>query len=127
MGSKLKAECLDCGHNFTVSIGGGFRFHLLKCKKCGKSKSIGFDEIRELHHRYLKGLPGPYSVATSRHDEEIRTNRNIKPVSQKEYNREIERFAGNCKCGGRVFFQCAFALSEMPFKAFQGRRMYRNV
>ena len=45
MGYSTDAKCLDCGKVFEVSHGGGFSFHLLRCDKCGKSKSITFDKI----------------------------------------------------------------------------------
>lgn len=116
MGYSREAKCLDCGNTFTVSRGGGFFFHLLRCRKCGKTKTVGFDEIEEIHNRYLKGLSRPYSVATSGHDEEVRKDKDIEPVSKKEYNREIERFAGNCECGGKYAFnapvRCAKCFSR---------------
>ena len=61
MGHIVEAKCLDCGEKFEIEHGGGFFFHLLRCDKCGKTESIGFDKLGELHLQYLKGLPGPYS------------------------------------------------------------------
>ncbi len=112
MGCSTEAKCLDCGNTFTISRGGGFLFHLLRCRKCGKTKTVGFDEIEGIHHRYLKGLAGPYCIATSGHDEKVRKNRDIKPVSKKEYNREIELFAGSCECGGRYAFNAPVRCPE---------------
>lgn len=59
MGMEYTAKCNKCGHEFEVSEGGGFFFHLLHCDKCGKQKSISFDEIGEPHLQYLKGLGAP--------------------------------------------------------------------
>jgi hypothetical protein len=63
-GHQFGAVCSACGERFTVCEGGGFFFHLLHCNKCGKEKSIGFKDLGEIHLRYVKGLPGPYCVAS---------------------------------------------------------------
>jgi hypothetical protein len=68
MGAGISAKCLDCGSEFTVNEGGGLSFHLLRCDTCGETKGVGFGELGELHLRYLKGLPGPYSVVTAAHE-----------------------------------------------------------
>lgn len=101
MGHQVQAKCLDCGRTFTVDHGGGFFFHLLRCDKCGKTKSIGFEDLGELHLRYLKGLPGPYCVASSEHDRNIREHVPVEPISEDEYHRGVEAFAGKCKCRGK--------------------------
>lgn len=101
MGYQAEAKCLDCGKTFTVEHGGGFFFHLVRCDKCGKTKSVGFDELGELHLRYLKGLPGPYCVASSEHDENVRKHARVEPICENEYHKGIEAFAGECKCGGK--------------------------
>jgi hypothetical protein len=100
MGSQISATCLGCGKTFTLDRGGGFFFHIVRCDKCGKAKSIGFDRLGELHIRYLKGLPGPYCVASAKHDENIRKNAPVEPISQEEYHKGIEAIAGKCRCGG---------------------------
>jgi hypothetical protein len=101
MGHQVEAKCRECGSTFTVDHGGGFSFHLVRCLNCGKTKSIGCDELGELHLRYLKGLPGPYSVANAEHDKEIRERAQVEPISEDEYYRGIEAIAGACRCGGR--------------------------
>ena len=101
MGTRYSATCNQCVFNFTVSEGGGFVFHLLHCDKCGKDKSIGFDELGEIHMQYLKGLPGPYSIATSESDEDIKKNYPGEPISEEEYNKKVEEIVGKCKCGGK--------------------------
>lgn len=101
MGKKYLAKCRKCGHEFEVSEGGGFFFHLLHCDKCGKPKSISFDEIGEPHLQYLKGLGGSYCVASSEHDKYVRDNYPGDPISEEEYHKIIEEMLGQCKCGGR--------------------------
>ena len=49
MGSIFGVICDNCGHKFEVNCGGGFIFHLLHCDKCGKEKSILFEESGEAH------------------------------------------------------------------------------
>jgi len=40
MGQAYEATCLDCGHRFMASKGGGFTFNLIHCDTCGREKSI---------------------------------------------------------------------------------------
>ena len=105
MGCLANATCLDCGQPFTVEDGGGFVFHLLRCDNCGRTKSIGFDTLGELHLRYLKGLPGPYCVGTSEHDKYVREQVDIQPISEEEYHRNVEKIAGKCECQGKYAFE----------------------
>ncbi len=81
MGHIAGAKCFDCGELFAMDSGGGFFFHLLRCDGCGATKTIGFDELGELHLRYLKGLSEPYCVASSEHDENVRKHARIEPIS----------------------------------------------
>ncbi|MFC2167507.1 hypothetical protein ACFLRW_00870 [Acidobacteriota bacterium] len=104
MGQAYRAKCKDCGNDFTDKEGGGFYFHLLRCDKCGKSKEIGFDEIGEPHLRYIKGLGGPYSVASSQTDKMIQEEYPGDSITESEYHREIEKLMGQCKCGGQHSF-----------------------
>ena len=101
MGAEVSARCLDCRKKFTFSSGGGFTFHLVRCDTCGKEKGIAFDQLGELHLRYLKGLPGPYSVATADHDEDVRQHAPVEPISEEEYDKGIDALAGECECGGK--------------------------
>jgi len=101
MGHQVSAKCLDCGQRFTIDHGGGFSFHLVRCDRCGKTKSIGFDDLGELHLRYLKGLPGPYCIASAEHDENVRKHASVEPISEEEYHRGIEAIAGKCRCRGK--------------------------
>jgi hypothetical protein len=101
MGAQSPAKCLDCQKKFTVSRGGGFSFHLVRCGECGKTKGIQFDELGELHLRYLKGLPGPYSIATAEHDASVRQDATVEPIDEDQYHEGIDAMAGECRCGGR--------------------------
>ena len=104
MGQAYGAMCDDCGKEFEVKEGGGFAFHLLRCEKCGKSKDIGFDEIGEPHLRYLKGLNGPYAIATMEVDNHVQENYPGEPLSEEEYHQAIEEMVKKCRCGGRFSF-----------------------
>ena len=66
----------------------------------GETKPILFYEIADLHFRYLKGFPEPYSVVTSERDEWIKESYDGEPISEEEYNRGVEEFAGRCDCRG---------------------------
>lgn len=100
MGHRVEAACRKCGNAFTIDHGGGFSFHLVRCKRCGKTKSIGFEELGELHLRYLKGLSGPYCIASSERDKYVREHSRVEPISEHEYHIGIESVAGSCECGG---------------------------
>jgi hypothetical protein len=104
MGHTTKATCLVCGESFTVKHDGGLFFHLVRCDTCGKTKTITFDRLGELHLRYLKGLSGPYCVASAEHDRHVRENMDIEPISEDEYLRGVEKFAGKCSCRGKYTF-----------------------
>ncbi len=101
MGIAISVICKRCGSRYSASFGGGFVFHLLRCDACGREKSIAFHELGDLHLRYLKGLDGPYCVATSEHDRLVRENYPGEPLGEDEYFRAVEEFAGGCGCGGR--------------------------
>lgn len=88
MGCQLKAECLDCGKTFTLNLGGGFRFHLVRCDKCGRTKSMDFDDLGDLHKH-------------PRNEENALEDRPVEPTWDDEYERRIEAIAGKCKCGGQ--------------------------
>jgi len=101
VGQSFQAICDGCGTHFTVNDGGGFVFHLLHCDRCGKEKHVPFEDIYEVHCCYLKGLPVPYCIATADHDKNVRENHPGPPLSEEEYHAEVERAAGDCRCGGQ--------------------------
>jgi hypothetical protein len=107
MGQRYGAICEQCGHKFTVDEGGGFVFHLLHWDECGKSQSISFEKVGEPHLRYLKGLPGPYCIATREGDKDIRENYPGEPLPEAEYHVIVENLAGKCKCGGQFTFDAS--------------------
>ena len=100
MGEERRAICNKCRHRFSVNIEGGFRFHLLHCDRCGGEKAIDFDTLGEIHLQYLKGLQGPYSVATADYDRDVQKNYAGAPLSEEDYESKVEEFAGKCRCGG---------------------------
>jgi hypothetical protein len=100
MGCQVNAKCLDCGKIFTIDKGGGLKFHLVRCDRCGRAKSIVFDDLGELHLQYLKGLSGPYSIPDIYSEDFIQRLSNVNSISREEYERGIEDYAGNCRCGG---------------------------
>jgi hypothetical protein len=105
VGSEFGAKCRKCGKEFRVRDGGGFVFHLLHCDRCGREKGVGFDELGELHFRYLKGLVAPYCVASAGRDKDIQENYPGKPISERWYHNRVEKFAGRCRCGGQYKFR----------------------
>jgi hypothetical protein len=104
MGHSFKATCNDCRLEFEGNDGGGFFFHLLRCEWCGENKAVGFDEIGEPHLHYLKGLPGPYCIASSETDEVIRESFTLEPITEEQYHKAVESLAGKCQCDGQFRF-----------------------
>ena len=104
MGSSFGAICNKCDRTFEINDGGGFHFHLLHCDKCGKDKSINFEEIGEPHLRYIKGLPGPYAIASRENDKHIQDSYPGNPMPEDEYHAAVESLAGKHKCGGYYKF-----------------------
>jgi hypothetical protein len=100
MGCSYHVKRLQCGQKFKENSGGGFFFHCLHCDTCGAYKSIGFGEIGEAHLRFIKGLPGPYCVASSGQDQYIKDNYPGEPMSEEEYYAAVEQIVGGCGCGG---------------------------
>ena len=68
----------------------------------GETKPILFDEIADLHFRYLKGFPEPYSVVTSERDEWIKESYDGEPISEEEYNRGVEELPDAVIAGERL-------------------------
>ena len=104
MGSQFEAICSKCGEKFIVYDGGGFFFHLLHCNKCGKEKSIGFDELGEIHLRFIKWCGGPYCIASMESDKKIHESFPGEPLKEREYKKQVVLFAGICDCGGKFKF-----------------------
>jgi len=66
---------------------------------------IKFFDIGEPHLQYIKGLPGPYCVATSETDQNIRENYPGEAINEKQYHAIVEEMAGRCRCGGKFSFK----------------------
>jgi len=105
MGTERGVICDECGERFSVTGGGRFAFHLLHCWDCGLESTVGFDELGELHERYIKGLDTPYSTATWRSDLAVQRDDSIQPLDEVSYRAEVERRAGHCECGGAFSFR----------------------
>ena len=104
MGSQYQAKCRSCGHEFTVQDGGGFFFHLLHCDKCGRAKSISFEELGEIHLLHLKAFPESYHSRDYQRDRLLAEKLEGKPLSEKEYQKAVEAKAGHCRCRGKYTF-----------------------
>jgi hypothetical protein len=104
MGHRFKATCDACQLNFEGDDGGGFFFHRLRCDCCGENSSISFDAVGEPHLRYLKGLSGPYCIASSEADETVRASYPGDPITEDQYHQAVEQLTGACQCGGRFKF-----------------------
>ena len=85
MGHVFQATCKECGTRFEASEGGGFHFVLLHCNQCGETASVGFDQLRKVHKKYL------------------RKGEDFNPWKPKPtgYAKEVEKIAGACECGGQ--------------------------
>jgi len=104
MGSSTSMICKSCKKNFTVDEGGGFTFHLLRCDRCGRTKSIDFAELGDLHSAYLKGLQGPYAIISREHDLQVKGEYSGSAMSEPEYHAAIEESLKRHNCGGRFRF-----------------------
>lgn len=104
MGTIYDARCDDCGHHFTYPSGGGFVFHQLRCDTCGADTAVLFEELGELHGRWLKGLRGVYAIATAELEEAWRGATPGEPIGDHQYWAGVEEHAGTCGCGGRFRF-----------------------
>jgi hypothetical protein len=100
VGTRSEQRCQACGRRFESEEGGGFFFDLLHCDRCGEAKSIGHQEMGDIHLGYIKGLPGPYAVARTELDEDIRTSFEGQPLTRAEYEAAVEALVGSCACGG---------------------------
>jgi len=107
LGIGLIVKCNSCGKEFEIREGGGFTFHLLHCDRCGAEKMISFDELGDIHLRYIKGLDMPYSIATMEGEKDIKENYPGEPISEDEYHKLVEEYAGVCDCGGHFRFDAS--------------------
>jgi len=84
-----------------MEIGGAFLYHLLHCDSCGAEMAIPFEELGDVHKRYIKGLDVPYSSITQEGAREIQRNFEGEPLDREAYHAAVEKNVGLCDCGGR--------------------------
>ena len=101
MGTATGHICQACGTRFGVRDGGGFFFDLLHCDRCGRTQSVGHEELGDIHLRFVKGLPGPYTVGRTAMDRRIQREYPGEPLSRDEYHAAAEATLDPCPCGGR--------------------------
>jgi hypothetical protein len=101
VGQVIRTSCLECGEQFEMSRGGGFTFHQLGCDRCGRTTAVSLAALGDLHLRYLAGLPTPFAVSAS---DTVSETAKAEPISEEEYQREVEKIAGKCSCGGEFTF-----------------------
>ena len=53
MGQSYGVICQRCEERFDVNEGGGFTFHLLRCDRYGRERSVEFAQLGDLHADYL--------------------------------------------------------------------------
>ena len=76
-------------------------FHQFRCGQCGRTKNVSFDELGDLHVRYLPSVEGRGRQSTSSGDEGSEKPDVVEPLSREEYEAGVEEIAGKCRCGGR--------------------------
>ena len=101
MGGSATYTCRACGTYFTVRGGGGFHFDELHCDACGAIRSVGHQELGDIHFRFVKGLPAPYAVSRRESDARIQRDYPGEPLSEEEYHAAVEGTLERCACGGR--------------------------
>lgn len=72
-----------------------------------KARSVSFEELGEVHLQYLKGLGGPYSIATAARDRAVQEAYTGRSISESTYQRRVQQIAGSCRCGGRFTFRAS--------------------
>ncbi len=101
MGHTAGYVCKACGTRFSVRHGGGFFFDLLYCEDCGKARSVGHQDLGDIHLRFVKGLNHPYAVARAEMDRRIQLEYPGEPLDRAEYHVAAEGTLEPCPCGGR--------------------------
>lgn len=84
-----------------VRTGGGFYFDELHCHTCGRTRSVGHEDMGVIHLGFVKGLPGPYAVARSDMDRQIQAEYPGAPLTRGEYHAAVEATLEPCACSGR--------------------------
>jgi len=84
--------------------GGGFMFDLLHCDTCVNDRTVGHEELGDIHQGFVKGLPGPYAVARSAMDRRIQAGYPGRALTRDEYHAAAETTLDACACGGRFTY-----------------------
>ena len=101
MGSSTGHICRSCGTTFIVRTGGGFYFDQLHCDRCGATRGVKHEDMGEIHLRFIKGLPGPYTVSRAKMDRRIQLEYPGEPLDRDGYHAAVEATLEPCACGGR--------------------------
>ena len=104
MGSTSGFTCRTCGAHFMAKEGGGFFFDLLHCDTCGRTRSVGHQDLGDIHLAYVKGLPGPYAVARTKTDRRIQQEYPGKSLTRDQYHAAAQATLELCACGGRFTY-----------------------
>ena len=99
MGRRVYSKCLDCGETFITQKGGGIFYRLLHCDKCGRMKAVGLDKIDETFP-WRKGTGGT-RLAPAADMRRVRRHVQVEPISEVEYDKRAEAYAGKCRCRGK--------------------------
>ncbi len=105
MGSSYSVICKDCGTKYQINEGRGFFFHKLRCDVCGREREVQFHDLGDLHLRFVKGLPGPYCLASMESDKKIQQEYPGESLTESRYHAEVEVLMEACKCGGNFRFK----------------------
>ncbi len=82
MGRSYQVACKECGHRCEINVGGGITFQLLHCTRCGKEKSVAYNQIRIDNYRGER-------MSVEAYKRRVRNE-----------ERRFQRVAGSCRCGG---------------------------
>jgi DNA-directed RNA polymerase subunit RPC12/RpoP len=74
--------------------------------RCGRAKAIGFEDLGDLHLRYLKGSDRPYTIAYAGEHRHVREHLEIEPMTRDDYYDAVEK-AYKCDCGGKLSFDAS--------------------
>jgi hypothetical protein len=75
-------------------------FDLLHCDTCGRPRSVGHEDLGDIHLGFVKGLTRPYAVARAAMDRRIQAEYPGETLTRDEYHAAAERTLEACSCGG---------------------------
>jgi hypothetical protein len=100
MGRVFDAICRECGTHFTVQDGGGFKYEVLHCDRCGRPCSVEHADVRDAYQGYLRGLAEKHGLDFARTAPDFDGGYSGGRVTELEYQDALEHAAGSCECGG---------------------------